>query len=141
MATFEIKTTTTIAASPQRVWEVLTNFAEYPVWNPFITSLEGEPVVGNNIEVRAGGMDFKPEVLVYEAYKELRWVGKLLFKGLFDGEHSFQIIDNEDGTVTFQQNEQFSGALVSLFKGKLGTDTKSGFEQMNQKLKEIAENA
>lgn len=139
MATFEIKTATTISSTPSRVWKILTDFEKYPDWNPFITSLEGNPSVGNTIRIRAGGMDFKPEVLVYEVNQELRWVGKLLFKGLFDGEHSFHITDNGDGTVTFQQNERFTGALVALFKGKLGTDTKSDFEQMNLRLKELAE--
>ncbi|MFM2360786.1 MAG: hypothetical protein RLY16_2779, partial [Bacteroidota bacterium] len=38
----EIKTTIEIHASPARVWEVLTNFDEYPNWNPFIKSLKGE---------------------------------------------------------------------------------------------------
>ncbi|PHI19037.1 polyketide cyclase [Lewinellaceae bacterium SD302] len=139
MATFEIKTATIISATPRRVWEILTDFEKYPDWNPFITSLEGNPSVGNTVKIRAGGMNFEPEILACEVNQELRWIGKLLFKGLFDGEHSFLITDNGDGTVTFQQNERFTGALVALFKGKLGTETRSGFEQMNRRLKELAE--
>ena len=30
-----------IAAPAERVWEVLVDFAAFPVWNPFITQAEG----------------------------------------------------------------------------------------------------
>jgi len=139
MASKEIKTQITINASPQKVWTILSDFENYSSWNPFITSLEGDVEVGNKIKVNAGGMNFKPEVLAYKENKELRWIGKLLFSGVFDGEHSFELVDNQDGTTTFHHNEKFNGFLVGLFSKKLDTDTKSGFEAMNDKLKELAE--
>ena len=86
-----------------------------------------------------GGMKFKPLVLKYDEKKELRWLGILYFKGLFDGEHSFQILDNKNGTCTFLQEEKFNGILVGLFAKKLDNDTKSGFIDMNLKLKKLAE--
>ena len=91
------------------------------------------------MKINAGGMKFKPEVLVYDSNQEIRWIGNFLFKGLFDGEHSFIIIDNEDGTTTFKQEEKFSGILVGLFEKKLDSETKTGFEEMNKKLKELSE--
>ena len=139
MATKEIKTSIQILATPQRVWEVLTDFNEYKTWNPFITSVEGDFKVGNNVSINAGGMKFKPVVLEYKENEEIRWLGKFLFKGLFDGEHSFVIIDNEDGTSMFEHNEVFNGILVGLFSNKLDTETKQGFIEMNNELKRIAE--
>jgi uncharacterized protein YndB with AHSA1/START domain len=38
----EIKTEILINASPDKVWAILTDFDNYPSWNPFITSLKGE---------------------------------------------------------------------------------------------------
>jgi hypothetical protein len=142
--TTEIKTTIVINASPKQVWEKLTNFEEYPNWNPFIKSIKGNLAVGNTIIVRieppeANGMTFKPKVLVYETNKEIRWLGHLLFPGLFDGEHKLELIDNENGTTTFNQSEKFSGILVFLFQKMLDKNTKNGFVLMNQKLKELAE--
>ncbi len=79
-------------------------------------------------------MTFKPLILKYEKNKEFRWIGKLLFKGIFDGEHYFKIVGNSNGTTTFIHGEKFSGLLVSLFSKTLDK-TKSGFELMNESLK------
>ena len=95
--------------------------------------------VGNIIKAELGGMTFKPEVLVYEKNKEFKWIGKLLFKGLFDGEHRFQLMDNSDGTTTFIQSEKFSGLLVRLFAKKLDRETKGDFVAMNEALKKRVE--
>ena len=77
--------------------------------------------------------------MTFATNKEFRWRGRLLLGGLFDGVHKFEIIDNGDGTVTFKQSEKFKGILVPLFKKMLDTNTKDGFDQMNLKLKELAE--
>lgn len=84
-------------------------------------------------------MTFNPKVLVFNANKEFKWLGHLIFPGLFDGEHKFEIIDNGNGTTTFRQSEKFGGILVPLFKKKLDNNTTNGFNLMNQKLKELAE--
>ncbi len=63
----------------------------------------------------------------------------LIFPGLFDGEHKFELIDNGDGTTLFRQSEKFGGILVPFFNKMLDVNTVNGFNQMNQKLKELAE--
>ena len=128
-----------IKATPAQVWEVLTDFAKYPEWNPFVQSLQGEVQVGNTIETQLPGMKFTPTVMVFDANKEFRWKGKLFFRGLFDGEHFFQLKDNGDGTTTFIHGENFDGILVGLLKNKLLGETKTGFEEMNAALRERVE--
>lgn len=140
----EIKTEIFIHSTPEKIWSILTNFNNYPNWNPFIKSIKGEVKVGNKITVRieppeSKGMTFKPKVLTFEPNKELSWLGHLMFAGLFDGEHKFEIIDNGNGITTFRQSEKFKGILVSLFKKQIDNNTKRGFEEMNKKLKEFAE--
>ena len=139
MAQKEIKTSIQINATPDVIWSILTDFERYNDWNPFLKNIQGDVQVGNRIKVEAGGMKFKPKILVFDENKELRWIGKFLFKGLFDGEHRFLIEDNGNGTSTFQHEESFKGVLVGLFAKKLDTDTKEGFEAMNQQLKLLAE--
>ena len=141
--TVQIFTEILIEAQPKKVWEILTDFENYPKWNSFVKSIEGNIKVGNTISVRieppnGNGLTFKPVVVAYEPQKELRWLGKFFIKGVFDGEHQFKLIDNKNGTTTFIQNETFTGILVSLFKNNLN-NTKTGFEQMNLELKEIVE--
>ena len=139
MANKEIKTSILISASAQKVWEILTDFKSYQNWNPFILSAEGELKAGEKLKINANGMKFRPEILVCKENMELRWLGKLLFGGVFDGEHSFQIEDNNNGTVTFKHEEKFSGFLVRPFSKKLDRETRPGFEAMNEKLKALAE--
>ncbi|MEL7148038.1 MAG: SRPBCC domain-containing protein [Bacteroidota bacterium] len=139
MAKHSIYTTIKINATPDSVWNVLTDFDKYPEWNSFINTITGKLSVGKQITVQLPGMTFKPRVLTVEKDSELKWLGSLLFKGLFDGEHRFLLIDNKDGTTTLEHSENFSGVLVKLFSGKLDNETKAGFEQMNEQLKQRAE--
>ncbi|AGF59335.1 hypothetical protein B0P06_002330 [Clostridium saccharoperbutylacetonicum] len=83
-------------------------------------------------------MIFKPTILKFTPNKELRWLGRLFIPGLFDGEHIFELISNNDGTTTLIQREKFHGILVPLLKNSL-YDTKAGFDLMNKKIKEICE--
>jgi len=106
----EIKTEIVIQATPEKIWSILTDFENYPNWNPFISTIEGNAVRRNKIKVSIhppGGkkMTFRPIVITKKDEKELSWRGKVLFRGLFDGEHKFELIDNHDGTVTFIQSE------------------------------------
>lgn len=134
----------TINATPEKVWKAFADFAAYPSWNPFIISFKGMPVVGEHIEAQLqplGGkaMVFTPVVLQYKTNIELRWIGKLWVGRIFDGEHTFQLRDNGDGTTTFMQYEHFRGILVPFMKKMLDGQTLDGFKLMNEKLKERVE--
>ena len=135
-----------IDAPAEHVWHLLTDFASYPQWNPFIRRISGEPTKGERLEARieppgGRGMTFKPKVLNAEPNRELRWLGHLLVAGLFDGEHSFTIQPLEENRIRFIQREAFKGLLVPLFARSLETNTQRGFEEMNRALKERAEAA
>jgi hypothetical protein len=130
-------------ASPEDVWRILTDFAAYPEWNPFIRTIKGTPKAGERLEVhlRPPGrreMVFHPKVIRALKGRELRWIGRLLVAGLFDGEHRFTIEPQADGRVRFIQAELFSGLFVPLLPGMIA-DTEQGFIAMNRALKERAE--
>jgi hypothetical protein len=140
----EIKTEINIKASPNQVWKVLTDFNNYSNWNPFIKQIEGTLKVGKKLKAviqapESSAMTFKPTVMSYKENKEFSWLGHLLFKGIFDGLHKFELIDNQDGSTTLIQSEIFEGILVPLFKKQLRVNTKNGFHAMNDKLKELCE--
>lgn len=134
----------TIQASPDHIWEILTDFPSYREWNPFITSIVGETKVGTKLKIKMsldGGrpLDFRPKVLVSNPPKELRWLGSLWLHGLFDGEHLFEIHILSDNQVRFVQSEQFSGILVPLLPNRFWENVLDGFRLMNEGLKARAE--
>lgn len=139
----ELRTAIEIEATPARVWEILTDFEAYPEWNPFIRRITGEPELGARLEVRIeppGGraMTFKPTVLEAEPERVLRWLGRVLVPGIFDGEHELRLEPAGDTRVRFLQSERFGGVLVPLF-GKTLEQTRRGFDAMNEALKARAE--
>jgi hypothetical protein len=141
---YELSTEIEIDSTPERVWSILVDFPSYPRWNPFIRYIQGTTEAGKRLEVRiqrsgGKGMTFRPTVLAAERPRELRWLGHLLFPGLFDGEHRFVIEPLSAGKVRFQQSERFSGLLVPLFRSSLDRDTRRGFDEMNVALKQRAE--
>ncbi len=80
-------------------------------------------------------MTFKPTVLNLETGAAFRWLGKFLFKGLFDGEHYFILQATPEG-VMWVHGEHFHGLLVPLFRRMLQAQTLPGFEAMNQALQQ-----
>lgn len=139
----ELRRDIEIDAPPSTVWAVLADTSSYSDWNPFMRRLDGELQEGAKLDVRieppgARSMNFKPKVLAVTPERELRWIGRLLMPGLFDGEHSFRIEPIGDSRTRFTQAEKFTGILVPAFKSTLDK-TEAGFEQMNQALKSKAE--
>jgi hypothetical protein len=135
-----IQTEIVINADITKVWDVLMNFKSYPTWNPFVTSIRGEPKLGNKLTISINppegkGMTFKPNILTLETNKEFRWKGKLGINGIFDGEHYFIL---EHLETKFIHGEKFSGLLVPLL-GKMLDKTQKGFQLMNESIKNECE--
>ena len=141
----EITTTMEINAPPRGVWKVLVDFQAHPQWNPFVRSIEGSPQEGETLKVRiqpvgGRGMTFRPRVVRAVPDQELRWLGRVVLPGIFDGEHFFKIESLVEGRRTrFIQGERFTGLLVPLLRKNLDRGTREGFEAMNHALKARAE--
>ncbi|MGH3462492.1 MAG: SRPBCC family protein [Kribbellaceae bacterium] len=134
-----LRTEIEIAASPDTVWEVLADRDAYAEWNPFILSSTGDLVVGRriaNVLKDGAGKEstFEPELLVVEPGRELRWIGKVGFGGIFDGEHAFRIEPAGPGRVRFIQEERFRGVAVPVMRGWLNDKIKPQFDAMNTAL-------
>jgi hypothetical protein len=139
-----LQTRIEIQASPERVWQILTDFPSFPEWNPFIRKATGEAREGATLEVYieppgARGMTFRPKVLKAEPGRELRWIGRLYMPGLFDGEHIFTIEPIDEKRVRFSQREVFTGLLVPVILSRIEEGTWRGFREMNKALKDRAE--
>ncbi|MEY2476288.1 MAG: hypothetical protein QOG87_1603 [Actinomycetota bacterium] len=135
----QLRTTVDIDAAPERVWAVLTDFARYPDWNPFVTSISGDLAEGSRLRVRltppAGrAMTFKPRVTAVEPGRTLEWLGHLAIRGIFDGRHRFELMPTATGT-RLTHGESFSGVLVRAMARSLDSSTLAGFVAMNEALK------
>ena len=139
-----ISATVDIAATPRQVWAVLADLDAYPQWNPFIRSASGQVAEGATLTLRlvpaqGRAMTFRPKVLAAEPGLLLRWIGRLIMPGIFDGIHQFALEDM-GGYTRLTQSETFRGVLVP-FTGKIITQTEADFRALNQALKQRAERA
>ena len=135
-----------IDATAEKVWDVLTDFAAYPTWNPFIVSAVGVAEVGSRVTLRMQPVDsravtLKPTVLEVTPGHRLRWRGRLGITGIFDAEHVFMVTPRHGGGVTLRQTETFTGLLVPFMAGSLDRHTLPAFVTMNDALKARAEQA
>ncbi|MFB3922126.1 MAG: SRPBCC family protein [Terriglobia bacterium] len=142
----EIRTEIQIQASAQRVWEVLTDFPSYSLWNSVLHPIQGEVRPGGQLRVRVRpltrpGIRFRAMLLCVEPARELRWVAKFIHHRVFSGEHSFTIEPIGNGAVRFVQREVYTGLLVPLIMLVLASRNRRAFEEMNRALKARAEEA
>lgn len=132
-----------IAASPERVWAVLTDLERYPEWNPFIRRISGRLEQGARMEVAIkppGKKEavFKPTLTSVVPNRKVQWLGRLGLPKIFDGEHTLAIEPVGTDRTRFVQSERFNGLLVPFTGGALAA-TQRGFQQMNEALKKRAE--
>jgi hypothetical protein len=128
-----------IDAGPEAVWAVLTDFARYGDWNPFLVAAAGVPAQGERLTVTLappGGrrITMKPVLTEVANAEALEWWGHLGVRGIFDGRHRFEL-HPENGATRLVQSEIFTGALVPLMARSLDRGTAAGFALMNAALK------
>jgi hypothetical protein len=139
----DIRTEIEINASAGKVWRILSDFENFPKWNPFVIKVLGKPIVGEILKIQvqlpeSRLLKFTPLVLKAEANKELRWVGTTPL-GAFRGEHFYQIESLGENKVRFVHGEHFSGWMVGLIWTMFGKATEKGYSIMNEALKKEAE--
>ena len=141
----ELRTEIEIQASPEKIWQVLTDLDKYSQWNPFIQKAIGNTKTGESIDITfksdSKEMVLHCTVIKVEHKQELRWKYHVGHDILFSGEHSFVIEPMDANHVRFIDREVFSGLLVPLQARDIDTNSKRGFEAMDKALKARAEQA
>ena len=140
----EIHTEINIRASAKKVWELLTDFQNFELWNPFIHRIEGTPSLGTKIKIHLHTSSgkirtYQPKITKMEPSKELRWFGKSIIPGFFNGERIFVLEPIDDNHVRFIHKEIFTGLLVDIVGNRLDKDMYNSFVSMNEALKKRAE--
>ncbi len=139
----ELRTQIEIQASPEKVWQILTDLDKYPEWNPFIHHAVGKAQVGDAVDITVQSaskeMTLHCTVIKVEPNRELCWKYHVMLPRLFRGEHSFTIEPMGANKVRFVDREIFNGLLVPLQAKDIDTHSRSGFENMDKALKTRAE--
>ena len=146
--TAELRWFVDIDATPEAVWQVLTDVPAYPQWNPFITSTTGTSAEGRRVSVSLPHVNLlvrprsRPKVLEVIPCRRLRFrlrLARLGTPGLLDTEHTLTITVNDDGRVRLWHQVHFRGLLVPLVTRSLNRENGPSFNAMNAALKERAE--
>ena len=140
----EVRSEIEINSYPESVWKILTDFATYDQWNPFINQIIGLPTEGSKIDIyietpSGKKRKYSPRITKVEEGRELRWFGKSSLPGFLNAEHIFTIEELQPESVRFIQREVFDGLLTRLFGKGLDKDVMQGFQDMNEALKKRAE--
>ena len=133
---------TTIEASPESIWEILTDAPRYPEWDPGVDRIEGRIAAGEKITAftkLSPGRAFPVKVTEFVPGRKMTWAGGMPL-GLFKGERTFTLTPQGNGAVEFTLREVFSGPLLPLI-GRSLPDLTLSFEQFAAGLKRRAERA
>jgi len=130
----EIVTSIDLPASPDAVWSILSDINAYPEWNPYHVAVDGELVLGEKLSVKiekpnGKKVAIKPHVLELEPGRSLVWGGGP--RGIFRGEHRFDLEVVSPGCTRLHHTEVFAGLFVSF--AELSA-IEPGYRQMNSAL-------
>jgi hypothetical protein len=130
-----------IQASPEVVWNLLTDAPGYPEWNTTVDKVEGVIALGQKVRVFAKvnpGRAFPVKVTTFTAPHRMVWAGGMPL-GLFQGERTFSLTPSAGG-VEFSMVEVYSGLLSPLIAKSI-PDLQPVFKEFAQALKNRAESA
>jgi hypothetical protein len=113
MRAYEVSTD--VQATPEAVWAVLVDGANYPTWDSGVERVDGTIGKNQRIKVRSEvnpGRAFPVTVSELSSPKSMTWTGGLPF-GLFKGVRRFTLAPS--GNITrFVMREEYSGPLLPL---------------------------
>ena len=130
-----LPTTITIDATPEDVWAVLTDFANYSEWSNF-ASIDGVAVEGTKLGMKMPGMWFRSTVTIATANSTLQWSARFISDKIFLGQHTFTLEATPDGRTNFSNSELFAGIAVRPFERLFANSTRpNGYDLFNRALK------
>jgi hypothetical protein len=138
MKAFAVKTS--IRATPERIWALLTDASGYTRWNNTVEKIDGKIARDERISVYPKinpGRVFPVKVAEFEASRRMVWTGGMPL-GLFKGERTFTLTPGSNGHVDFSMREEYTGLMAPLI-GRSIPDLQPAFDEFASDLKRAAE--
>ena len=141
----EIRTEIEIAASPETVWNILTDINQWQQWSPIINQSQGDAAVGAKLSITMAGKEtgkdgpqYSPEIIEMNKPLIFRWRAHMMAGFIFTNDKVFELEPTENGTRLVHK-EQFKGLLAPVFCGQMEKGVPPMLQSMNQALKDLAE--
>lgn len=110
----------TIQASPERIWEILTDAAGYPEWDSGITNVEGSIAADGHITVYSAGDADGHDITITDLADRQRMVWEEgMPLGLFREVRTFRLLSEVEGTTRFSMSDEVSGPFTVLRRKSL----------------------
>ncbi len=131
-----------IGATPEAIWAILVDGAQYPAWDSGVLRVDGSIAAGATIKVVSSvnpGRTFPVKVTEFNAPRSMAWSGGMPL-GLFKGVRTFSLTPGAGGTTRFHVREEYTGPLLGMMWRSM-PDLGPSFAQFANGLKKRAERA
>jgi hypothetical protein len=128
-----------IDATPEQVWPILTDAAAWPEWDSGVTKVAGRVAPGEKITITATvspGRAFPVKVVQLNAPRRMVVRGGMPL-GLFTGQRTYTLEAEGSGT-RFTMREEYTGPLAGMIFKKI-PDLGPSFRQFAEGLKRRVE--
>lgn len=131
---------TTINASAEKIWNILTDAPNWTSWNTTVDKIVGDIALGKKVSVFVKvnpGRAFPVKVTQYIPNKKMVWTGGMPL-GMFKGERTYTLTEQPNGSTEFAMREEFTGMMAPLITRSI-PDLQPVFEEFAAALKQRAE--
>lgn len=130
----------TIAARPEAIWNVLTDGESFPRWDSGVDRVDGKIAPGQTIKVYVKvnpGRAFPVKVTEFSPARRMVWSGGMPL-GLFKGVRTYTLTPQNNGTTTFTMREEYTGPMLPMIWRSM-PDLGPSFTQFANGLKQRVE--
>jgi uncharacterized protein YndB with AHSA1/START domain len=126
-----------IAADPQTVWDVLTDFERWPDWNADVSTmwLQGDGKAGTTFRWKSGSNTINSRIEDVDPPSRILWTGK---SAGIRATHVHELETRNGGTLV-RTKESFDGLVARLLRSRLQKVMQAALDSELRQLKIEAE--
>jgi uncharacterized protein YndB with AHSA1/START domain len=122
-----------IAAAPDAVWDILTDFERWPSWNADIKamSIDGGVSPGTEFKWKSGPASIRSTIRRVERPRVIAWTGKTFGMSAI---HVYRL-EARDGDTLVRTEESFDGWLARLLRRQMKKTLQNALDSGLRRLK------